>query len=85
MEVIEKIQEKIYHLELTTAKLEGEIKGKLDNIEKLLIPERGNRDNVITQSEQIKNINRDIDRIKEEQAEMIKSINMINLKIAMVS
>ena len=78
-------EDKVFQLEIQVARLEWEIKGKLDNIEKLLISERGNRDNVITQSEQIKTIQKDNEKLKEDMADLHKQINSINLKIAMVS
>ena len=78
-------EDKVFQLEIQVARLEWEIKGKLDNIEKLLISERWNRDNVITQSEQIKTIQKDNEKLKEDMADLHKQINSINLKIAMVS
>lgn len=82
---IHKLEEKFYKIENQVARLDWEIKWKLDSIEKLLLGKVDESSILITHIEKQKVNEKRFEKIEEKQEKIQQQLNSINLKIAMVS
>ena len=84
-EKLERLEEKFYKIENQVARLDWEIKWKLDSIEKLLLKRDNESWTIITQIEKQKVNEKRLSKLEEANLKLREELQKINLKIAMFS